>query len=269
MAHLTNSQWETIYEGTLRIMSADTVEAFAHESLGCIAALVPARQHMLFTFKSYVPGNIEFGEAYVYGSTVHFLDVFLSGSYTDEDWLFNRMSLKAVDCAYRDSDIIDEESLVKMRVYKDIYVRDGVHYGMRVNMMANNQFAGSYSIFRSKEAGNFTDQELEICNRLAPLFAQRYRQLLAKATPTTTEKKKGGGSHESRGDRPLRPDLAGIPSGRAHRPGIFRRRSCRDAQRERLDRTQAPLQRLCEAGGEQALATRRYVPAALICNGLA
>lgn len=179
MARLTNFQWETIYEGTLRILRAETIDAFAQESLGCLAALIPAKQHMLFTFDRYVPGNVEFGKPYVYGTSVHLLDVFLDGPYMDEDWIFNRMNLKSSDCAYRDSDIIDEEDLVNLRVYKDIYQRDGVHYGLRINMTASNSLRGSYSIFRAKEEGDFTDQELEACNRIAPIFAARYRQLLS------------------------------------------------------------------------------------------
>ena len=61
------------------------------------------------------------------------------------------MSLKIGNVAYRDSDIIDEDTLVNLRMYKDIYERDGVHYGMRVNMATDNRLTGSYSIFREKE----------------------------------------------------------------------------------------------------------------------
>lgn len=178
MARLSSHQWEAIYEGSLRVLRADTIEAFAQESLGCLAALIPAKQYMLFTFTNYAPGAIEFGPVYTYGSNVHYLDAFMDGSYLDEDRLFSRMNLKVADCAYRDSDIIDEEKLVQLRVYKDIYQRDGVHYGMRVNMVVNNMLAGSYSVFRSKEEGDYTDQEMDICNKLAALFSVRFNQLV-------------------------------------------------------------------------------------------
>lgn len=179
MSNLKAKQWEAMYEGTLRIQRAATLEEFAQESLGCLAVLVPARQHMLFTFDSYTPGHIEFGRAFAYGTSVHYLDTFLSGSYTTADQMFTRMGLKVGDYAYRDSDIIDEDSLMKLRVYNEIYRRDGVHYGMRLNMAANNALVGSYSLFRSKEEGDFTDGDLEVANLLAPLFSLRFRQLIA------------------------------------------------------------------------------------------
>lgn len=178
MSSLTRLQWEAIYEGSLRVLRAETIEGFARESLGCIASLIPSKQYMLFTFTKNVPGSVDFGPVYTYGSTVHFLDEFLNGPFMDEDWIFNRMNMKAGDCAFRDSDIIDEEELVKMKVYQDIYQRDGVHYGMRISMMMDNMLTGSYSIFRAKEAGDYTDQELAICNKLASLFSIRYKQLI-------------------------------------------------------------------------------------------
>ncbi len=175
---LTSLQWEAVYEGALRVFRAETIESFAQESLGCLASLIPSKQYMLFTFTKHVPGSIDFGPVYTYGSTVHFLQDFLDGDYVDEDWIFNRMNMAAADRAFRDSDIIAEEELVKMGVYQDIYRRDGVHYGMRISMMADNALVGSYSIFRSKEAGDFSDQELEICDKLASLFSIRYKQLM-------------------------------------------------------------------------------------------
>lgn len=178
MARVTDLQWEAIYEGALRVFRAETIESFAQESLGCLASLIPSKQYMLFTFTKNVPGSVDFGPAYTYGSTVHYLDEFFNGPYMDEDWIFNRMNMKAGDCAFRDSDIIGEEELVKLKVYQDIYQRDGVHYGMRISMMMDNMLAGSYNVFRTKEAGDFTDQELAICNKLAPLFSIHYRQLI-------------------------------------------------------------------------------------------
>jgi len=178
VTQLSNNQWEAIYESALRVFRAETIEVFAQESLGCLASLVPSKQYMLFTFTKNVPGAVDFGPAYTYGNTVHFLDEFFNGPYMDEDWIFNRMNMKAADCAFRDSDIISEEELVKLKVYKDIYQRDGVHYGMRISMMMDNMLAGSYNVFRAKETGDFTNQEIEICNKLAPLFAIRYKQLI-------------------------------------------------------------------------------------------
>lgn len=179
MSNLSIQQWEIVYEASLRILRAQTMDEFAQESLGAFAALIPARQYMLFTFKGYAADRIEYDRAFTFGTTVHFLDTFLNGPYTEEDRIFSRMSLKIGDVAYRDSDIIDEDTLVGLRMYRDIYQRDGVHYGMRVNMAPHNHLAGSYSIFREKEAGDFTERELEVGRLLAPLFSLRFDQLRA------------------------------------------------------------------------------------------
>ena len=189
MSNLSIQQWEIVYEASLRIMRAKTMEEFAQESLGAFAALIPARQYMLFTFKDYAPDCIQYDQAFTFGNTVHYLDTFLNGTYTEEDRIFSRMSLKIGNVAYRDSDIIDEDTLVNLRTYKDIYERDGVHYGMRVNMATDNRLAGSYSIFREKEKGDFTDLELEVGRLLAPLFSLRFNQLL------------DGGERKSEGER--------------------------------------------------------------------
>lgn len=184
MKRLNDLQWNAIYEGVLRVLRTNTVEAFARESLGCIASLVPARQYMLFTFSKNVPGDVHFGQVYTYGTTIHYLDAFLNGNYMDQDWIFNRINMKAMDGALRDSDFIAEEELVKLGVYQDIYKRDGVHYGMRLTMISNGSITGSYNLFRAKESGDFSDQELEICNRLAPLFSVHYNRLIAPAAAT-------------------------------------------------------------------------------------
>ncbi len=166
-----------MYEGSLRIMRSTSIDEFAQESLACLVALVPCKQCMLFVFDDYVPGNVKFGQFYQYGSTVHYLDTFINGPYMDVDWIFNRMNLKAADCAFRDSDIIDQESLENLRVYKDIYQKEDVHWGMRVNMTENGKLRGSYTLFRSKSEGDFSDVELLVCNKLARLFAIRFNQL--------------------------------------------------------------------------------------------
>ena len=185
MKKLTGLQWEGIYEGALRVMAAETVEDFAQAGLGCIATLISAKQYLCFTFASCWPGPVKFGPAFTLGTNVHYLDDFLNGSYMEDDLIFLRINIKTTDCAYRDSDIISEKQLMDLRVYKEIYQRDGVHYGMRLNMVDDNQVAGSFSIFRSKDDGDFTDQELEVFNKLAPLLSTRYRQII-KATQTIT-----------------------------------------------------------------------------------
>lgn len=177
MIPLSNQQWELFYGAVQRFLGAETIEQFANESLGGFAALIPARQYMLFTFKGYSSDHIEYDRAFTYGTTVHYMDRFLNGSYTEEDRIFNRMSLKIGDCAYRDSDIIDEETLVRLRVYKEIYEKDGVHYGMRINMASGNILAGSFNIFRPRKDGDFSEQELDICKRLAPLLSIRFNQV--------------------------------------------------------------------------------------------
>ena len=164
MSLLSDQQWELFYEAVRRFLGAETIERFAQESLGGFAALVPARQYMLFTFKGYASDRIEYDQAYTYGTAVHYMDRFLNGGYTEEDRIFSRMSLKISDCAYRDSDIIDEETLVNLRMYKEIYEKDGVHYGMRINMASEGRLVGSYSIFRPREDGDFSELELDIAN---------------------------------------------------------------------------------------------------------
>lgn len=191
MSSLSTQQWEIFYEAVRRFMKAATLEEFAQESLAGFAALIPARQYMLFTFKGYASDRIQYDSAYTYGTTVHYLDKFLNGSYTEEDRIFSRMSLKIGDYAYRDSDIIDEETLVGLRMYRDIYQKDGVHYGMRVNMASRNQLVGSYSIFRPKDDGDFSETELEIGTRLAPLLSLRFNQLREAQTAQREEAPEG------------------------------------------------------------------------------
>ena len=142
------------------------------------------KEAIQWTYFAYLAGiKEENGAAMSIGRTSTFIDIYAerdlaNGTYTEEDRIFSRMSLKIGNVAYRDSDIIDEDTLVNLRTYKDIYERDGVHYGMRVNMATDNRLAGSYSIFREKEKGDFTDLELEVGRLLAPLFSLRFNQLL-------------------------------------------------------------------------------------------
>ena len=60
----------------------------------------------------------------------------------------------------RESDLMAEEERMKTILYKKCYEPFGLHYSLQLNLVYNDLFLGVVTIYRKKEEGDFTDDEM-------------------------------------------------------------------------------------------------------------
>ncbi len=181
---LFERDWHSIMEAILRISSTNDIGLLQNVSLDCLRAIVQADQYAFFI--SRTGGREALGEPCIKGVEAKCLDKFMTGNYLDDDdselFFSGRHLLSHATETTRDSDQIPEEYLMSTRVYKDIYIPQGIHYGMRSKLMCKGMHVGSIELLRTKKQGDFTDKQLETMTLLAPYVANHLGFLLSHET---------------------------------------------------------------------------------------
>ena len=165
-------------ESVYRINTQSTVWELERETLRCLQQLIPCDQGMFFIYD----GTGEHGQPLLANSTAvvgqeaRYLDEFMSGDYS-EDPYFRGMVLLRNTVIYRDSDILPEVDRINSRLFKEIYMKQGIHWGLRAYLSYNDVLLGNISIFNSKEAGDFSDLDCSILRLMEPHISLRLHQL--------------------------------------------------------------------------------------------
>lgn len=78
----------------------------------------------------------------------------------------------------RESDLLSEEDFLKSNIYNKCYKPNNIYYSIQLHLSYNNIFLGVISLYRSKEEGDFNDDEMFIMksfiNHLTFRFYQNY-----------------------------------------------------------------------------------------------
>lgn len=103
-----------------------------------------------------------------------YLDEFQALDYTR--WTFAAPTAKA----YRETDLLQEEVRVNMPYYKAMFEPSNVHYSAIVTIIHDGVFLGVINLFRPKEDGDFTDEEIFYLDMLKEHLGFRLYQSLQK-----------------------------------------------------------------------------------------
>ena len=71
-----------------------------------------------------------------------------------------------------------EEYRMNTGLYREIYQKQGIHYGLRSYLVHDGKIIGNISIFNAREKGDFTVKDVTILDTLAPHIALRLARLL-------------------------------------------------------------------------------------------
>ncbi len=71
----------------------------------------------------------------------------MNGSYNNDPYFTGMVSLGQRNRVFRDSDILPEEYRIRTRLYREVYARQGIHYGLRAFLICNNSLEGNISIW--------------------------------------------------------------------------------------------------------------------------
>lgn len=90
------------------------------------------------------------------------------------------MMLTKQSMMIRESDLIPEESRIQTTIYKKCYEPFGLHYSLQLHLVYKDTFLGVISFYRSKEQGDFTEDEMFILNAFEPHLSLRFYKELHK-----------------------------------------------------------------------------------------
>jgi len=79
----------------------------------------------------------------------------------------------------RDTDLLPEDERVKTMRYQKCYLPYNLHYSVDLSIADNNKLLGTLSLYRTREMGDFTDDELFMLNIVGEhLNARFYREFI-------------------------------------------------------------------------------------------
>lgn len=170
-------------DAVYRINTTEDIPSYARISLSLICTAIPCDQG-IFTLIDDVDGIPQSSSTYTWGQEALFMDKFKAGGY-ERDKMLGAMNLKANSYAMRDSDVMDEQERMNTRLYQDIYKPQGMHYVMRITLIWRDKMIGQYTLLKTKESLDFTDNDLETGSLFAPHLALKLDQLKNSAPDST------------------------------------------------------------------------------------
>lgn len=82
-------------------------------------------------------------------------------SIQDQD--FSKWIMISKQCILiRESELLPEEEFIKTEIYQKCYKPFGIYYSLQLTIVYNNVFLGVVSLYRKKEDGDFTNDEMFI-----------------------------------------------------------------------------------------------------------
>lgn len=105
--------------------------------------------------------------------------------YANEDythWIMEKNSSLLI----KSSEMMPEEERMKTVLYKKCYEPFGVHYSMDYTIVENQTFLGVLALYRSKDMGDFLDEEIFLIKLLGEHLSMRFYQ---ESTKVKIEKK--------------------------------------------------------------------------------
>lgn len=99
----------------------------------------------------------------------------------NEDEDYTRWVMLSGQCLLiRESDLMPDEERIKTALYKKCYEPFGLHYSIQLNLVYNDLFLGVLTIYRSKEEGDFTSDEMFLVKAFSDHLNLRFYEFYTK-----------------------------------------------------------------------------------------
>ncbi len=99
----------------------------------------------------------------------------------NEDEDYTRWIMLSGQCLLiRESDLMPEEERIRTVLYKKCYEPFGLHYSLQLNLVYNDLFLGVVTIYRKKEEGDFTSDEMFIVKAFSDHINLRFYEYYTK-----------------------------------------------------------------------------------------
>ena len=182
---LFDRDWRFICDSIYRVNATNSVEDMELQALECLAVLIHSTQGTFFIAEGGQGSALTFKRPAVVGMKADYLDVFLSGAYDKDPYFIGTGSINKTE-TFRDSDLMPESYRMGTNLYRDIYLKQGIHFGLRSYLVHKGRIIGNISLFNAREKGDFSSKDVTVLDLLAPHIALKLASLLA-------EEGRGGG----------------------------------------------------------------------------
>ena len=179
-AKLTDRELSYALDAVYRINATEDVDAYARTAQLLLCGIIECKQE-IFTVIDEVDGVSQTGATYQWGAKARYLKEFKERGYE-----LAAMQLKPSSCATRDSDVMTDQERLESRLYQEIYEPQGVFYVLRITLIWREKMIGQFAFFKEREAGDFSDRDLEIGALFAPHLALKLGQLKDAASAVSS-----------------------------------------------------------------------------------
>lgn len=173
---LFEKDWLFILDTIYQLNAIGEREAFQREALKCLRMSIPCCQGIFYSHLIEDGRIVNLGDPVVLGDEALYLDEFHERYLKDS--FFARHVFASRCEVIRDTDIYPEEVRTQTEWYKQIYVKQGIHYALRAVLTYNQQAVGEIDLFRPKSDPDFSETDMRVLDLLAPHVAQRLWKLI-------------------------------------------------------------------------------------------
>ena len=175
---LVEKDWLCILNSIYHLNELEDRETFQLEALKYLRLSTPFCQGIFYACTVKDGQITRLGTPVVLGGEALYLEEFHKNYAHDS--LFDRFLLATQCEVIRDTDVYPDEVRMQTDWYRDIYVKQGIHYALRTTLIHNRQSIGEIDLFRSKDDVDFSDTSMYTLGILAPHLAQKLWSLIAR-----------------------------------------------------------------------------------------
>ena len=174
---LFDKDWLFILDTIYRLNTISEKEAFQRETLKCLRMSIPCCQGIFYSHSIEDGRIVNLGNPVVIGDEALYLEEFHERFLKDS--FFERHILASRCEVIRDTDVYPEEVRTQTEWYKQIYMKQGIHYALRAVLIYSQETVGEIDLFRPKSGPDFSDTDMRVLDILAPHVAQMLWKLMA------------------------------------------------------------------------------------------
>lgn len=177
---LLERDWRFILDSIYLLYKMDSLDSFKRSSLEFLSSLIQADQSMFFETSQDTSRTVIFKSCVSRGEEPKFMDEFLSGTFNDDPY-FRRWGFFPKTTTFRDTDMMPEYYRLNTKIFREIYSRQGIYYGLRSYLVQDSKAIGNICLFNHKERGDFSEDDVNLLDLVAPHITLKFAWLLQEA----------------------------------------------------------------------------------------
>lgn len=174
------SRWSALNECALWIHGCGNFATLQAGLLDRVNQVISHRASMFDIARAGTHGQTEFVSPVARGMAEDQLESYYE-RYAAFDYTLWSFDVHNVH-VYRDLDLVDVERRNATPIYQEWMKPLGIYYGCTATLAHGGTSLGSLTLFRAREAGDFSDEELEALRQLARHLSLRLYGILAQST---------------------------------------------------------------------------------------